>query len=335
MNFTDESAVQIIPISASLLDARQEKFTKAIEEIIHIVKEFKIFDDYSEEVSAIMVKDIDYVSDFQQLWRPPITGRDYSFLVVSVNFAPFIRNIEDAEHERLESFRFASCFAQYVADILFATHIALPGILDASPGFLFMGANGDRIPTDGMSSDLSRVVLKAKEYNWPPILDLSVIQVLQWLHRLPGFTQGLGKGAVGRAVAALSYLINLQGSAFDTNELDLIWALLGLEAVYGRESAGSKTQLLQKSEVLLGKRKTHKKILGRIYDTRSRLLHGDLDIPLGYYNQLGYDNSRTYDFLKQQEEDILFATSVLLSTIQHLIVENRHSIQFSYIISDD
>ena len=88
------------------------------------------------------------------------------------------------------------------------------------------------------------------------------------------------RGRVGRAISASSYLIKQQ--AYDVSPVDLVWALLAIEALSATGNEGLKNQLMTKSELLLGKRFAYKKRFQRIYDFRSRFVHGDIDFGVEY-----------------------------------------------------
>lgn len=179
---------------------------------------------------------------------------------------------------------------------------------------------------DGALSSLDNARERAAELKWPPIQTLSIRDVYTWLQHLPGFNDRRGIGRVGRAVAALSYLIKTPMN--DQGELSLVWALLGLEALYGVGNVGLKSQLLEKSEALLGPRLANKKQYGWMYDFRSRLIHGDTDL-LFRHN----DFDGTPEFEKSWSERYEcegLAAAVLLATLQYLCINKTYSLEFKY-----
>lgn len=80
---------------------------------------------------------------------------------------------------------------------------------------------------------LSREHLEnAQQMKWPPLKSLSIRAVWRWLQKVPGFNNDFGLTEVGRAIAAFTHLFPRRGpTAF--GEV-LLWALLGLEALYTR-----------------------------------------------------------------------------------------------------
>ena len=107
-----------------------------------------------------------------------------------------------------------------------------------------------------------------------------------------------------------------------------MWALLGLEALYGHGNVGLKTQILEKSEALLGPRHENKKLFGWMYDFRSRLLHGDMDL---LYQHNTHDADPTYEKIwKELYECESLATAMLLSTLQNMCQRNSYSLEFCF-----
>lgn len=169
---------------------------------------------------------------------------------------------------------------------------------------------------------------RAERLKWPEIRTLKIREVYEWLTRVPGFSDRRGIGRVGRAIAALSHLIKM--ASRDDDELSLVWALLGLEALYGQGNVGMKAQLLEKSEALLGPRNENKKVFGWMYDFRSRLLHGDMDM-LFQHNTDDATPAYEKNFGELNECEQL-ATAILLSTLQNLYERNSYSLEFRYAV---
>jgi hypothetical protein len=162
----------------------------------------------------------------------------------------------------------------------------------------------------------------AEKYSWPPLFTLPVQLVLGWLQRMPGTDLGLGTGPIGRAVAALSY----SASVDHQNEAQLIWPLIGLESLYGRSKDGLQQQLLEKSEVLLGPRTAFIKRFKAIYAARSKFLHGTVDMPFAF----SHASWQLDGFGEGVAESTYLAIAMLLSSLQHLVNENRHDLEFGY-----
>lgn len=218
----------------------------------------------------------------------------------------------------------ASNLAKVVCDYVLAANIAKPGAVHTTRGILLV--NGRRAPAahlPKMYTDLFYMaVRRSAEIGWPAVSTMDVHEAWNWVSGIDGLASGVPRGRAGRAFAALSYLLSGNGS------LDLVWALLGLEALYGTGNTGLREQLSEKSSVLLGRPSQHKKEFGRAYDYRSRLLHGDVDVPLAYS-----PHDALEEFARFHDESIrsgLIAISVLLATLQKMISLSVWDMEFSY-----
>lgn len=104
--------------------------------------------------------------------------------------------------------------------------------------------------------------------------------------------------------------------------------MVGLEALYGRDQGGKTEQLLKKSELLLGERKSDKRALNSLYNFRSRLLHGDVNFPLAYSQWDGVDGTDKFYTDVWKAEDL--AVAVLWCSLQQLVVRKKSELNFMY-----
>lgn len=269
-------------------------------------------------------------SEFASVWRAPISSiRSHGFLrfQTKVTLAPLEGSLSEqppvVQQEMLYS-AVAGDLAKVVCDLLLAANIAKPGALHTDGGVLFV--NGQRPSAVGIprlyTDLLYMAVERSKDLGWPHLAPMDVRQAWAWVCKIEGIQSGIPKGRSGRAFAALSYLLS------GTGTLDLIWALLGLEALYGKGITGLREQLSEKSAVLLGKPHQHKKEFNKAYDYRSRWVHGDLDIPVSYTPHDGLD-----EFLSFQNETTHSTTvsiAVLLATLQKMISLDTWELNFAY-----
>ncbi|MEM1210525.1 MAG: hypothetical protein AAGI54_14790 [Planctomycetota bacterium] len=210
--------------------------------------------------------------------------------------------------------------------ICIALALSHPGVFQAREGIAYPIDSHDhtfaRHQVEGFISSYELVVEDAQKYNWPPIQKLQIQQTWDWLIENQGFSNSYGEGALGRAIAAFSH--TLSSGNTDEGTLDCIWAFVGLEAIYGRSNIATKSQILEKTELLLGVPSRDKKRLSRAYDFRSRFLHGDVDFPI---RGSGLDAVR---YVSDEHESFVIAAAVLLSTLQMLILTNRHHVKFEF-----
>jgi hypothetical protein len=218
--------------------------------------------------------------------------------------------------------------AGVLVETILAANIARLGSLHYSQVFRF--ANSEIKGVDkGIRGVMGDVTDDLATRGWPTFTELSVQDVARWLYRIPGFNHRDTQTNLGRAMAAATYIITSQSSE---TTLDLVWALLGLEALYAHGNFGLQQQLAEKTEAFLGNRTTHKAAVSRMYDFRSRFLHGDID--LLYPHNVHQQASRYDRFQNQMFESENTAIAVLFATLQRMCAEDRYELKFQYHVSN-
>lgn len=214
-----------------------------------------------------------------------------------------------------------------IGDLAIATNIARPGAVQFEKA---ISQRGTKLSKDGQAFSwiLGEIQHHAESKGWPPLRALELSSVVNWMANLPGYSSGTSKGRVSRALSALSYIV--EGRPSDHSQVDLVWALLGLEALYGFGNQGLRAQLTEKTEVLLGPRQSDKKHFGAMYDYRSRFIHGDLDFPPSY--RLFEDPEGDDEFAFQTYECWTVASAVLISSLQELVRRNAFDLEFGYAV---
>jgi hypothetical protein len=208
--------------------------------------------------------------------------------------------------------------------LVLALNIAYPGAIETGRRYQFVEDQFVRSES-GFVSRLAKANSEARKLGWPPLRELRVESVWRWMTEIPGLEEGHTRGPAGRALSALSYLFS---DRYDGSPVvDLVWALVGLEALYGKGNLGLKGQLLEKSEVVLGPRTAYKKRFGSMYDFRSRFVHGDIDFPLAYVDSSSFGPER---FDREAGESLFVAAAMLIATLQQLVGRGLHELSFSY-----
>jgi len=235
----------------------------------------------------------------------------------------------DGELMRLRASIIVSGLIQAISDIMTLVHIAKPGCIQVDTGIALL--NGELSDTvRGFHSTGIDAVLVAKKVGWPQINVLTIKEVLIWAHKVQGFRDGHAQTRLGRALGALTYLIN--PDVLDDETMDIMWTMLGLEALYCSSNSELSKQLKEKTEIYLGERTEHKKKLETAYNFRSRFAHGDMDFPLSYSP---WDGAEIYErFMSESFEAQSFALATLLATLQKMCREDRYSLDFDYILRD-
>lgn len=235
-------------------------------------------------------------------------------------------DLQEEDKHMLARLSLGSDLLKQICDVILLSHIARPGALTTSPGEIVI----DGFPSEsirGFFSDMHFALRELSPGDWPPLGSTPLASVWRWARSLPGFDEGVPKGPAGRALAAFSHFIPARNSS---SPIDLLWALLALEALYCEGKDGLRNQLVRKSQRFLGERTQHKKQFGGVYDLRSRFVHGSTDFPLQYTPHDAHPDFTR--FSSEQYEGTNLALAVLISTLQKMVVENRSTLEFDYIL---
>lgn len=271
------------------------------------------------------------------IWKQPPRVRDYSLLIVEIDAENCARSIADSSQipeddpfetnlhivsEQVSTY----VFQHEINNVLLIANILYPGAISAIEGYVMV--NGE--PAGGTSpfyaEHLFGAVMAATDLGWPKFYAIPFVDAWRWLRHSGALSDGIGIGRLGRAIAALSHLTT---SNFEpTSSVGLVWILLGLEALYSRGNVGLKEQLLGKTESILGPRTENKKVFGGVYDFRSRLLHGDVDIPLRYSPFDAVKKFEDFHDELMKSEDLALAT--LIATLQWMARNDTQEMDFVY-----
>lgn len=268
-------------------------------------------------------------SEYKKLWEKPSSAREFHYLKIStqVEIFPQVFKVGTEEISKEEAIYWAKYdaavdFKKFICDFVIATNLARPGSLHCKKGPIIVNAGHihDVLEFDGQS--FSHAVAYADEITWPTFLELSIKQVWEWFSKVKGLENGVLHGPSGRALTAVSYLLR------ENTALDLVWALLGLEALYSKSNVALTEQLIEKSKIFLGTPTSNKKLFGRMYDFRSRLLHGNIDFPIEYCEYDALDEVRNYS--SESYDAALLAKAVLIATLQKMVQLDLYELNFKY-----
>ena len=220
-------------------------------------------------------------------------------------------------------------FEKRIYDFLIITHIACPGYLDVDEGYLFFNDKYyDRI--QGMKSSIREAYQRSNELGWPKLDKLNIIDVWDWAKEIDEFISGISKTQLGRALCALSYLFKKDN--IHNDNLDILWALMGLEALYNTGSTGIMKQVIEKSQVLLGELKDYKNKFKDVYNFRSDFVHGRADFPSKYcFNEV---DSAVEKFESKNYQATLVAEALLIATLQEMYKNKYPKLDFVYKLED-
>lgn len=172
----------------------------------------------------------------------------------------------------------------------------------------------------------------AQKHNWPELHTLEFTKVWKWTNKHQGFIQGVSGTRTERALCAFSRLFHSSG--YDHGQ-ELMWSLIGIEALYGKGRESIIEQVREKTQLFLGNQTAFKKAINEMYDTRSRFIHGDLDFPSLAFSVDANDNfNRIGEYSHKPYSAVSMATAILVATLQELIIRDWSGLDFAYSVSD-
>jgi hypothetical protein len=207
----------------------------------------------------------------------------------------------------------------YLKHFLRLTQIAHPGTLWIDDANVYM--NDSQIEgIKGFTSILFEYDFKSK--NWPPMIDLSVSQVWDYIVKRTTILDEFSKNEIERALNAFSYIFSRH--YIDNVPVSLFWTISGLEALYVKGEVGITQQLNEKIQVFLGDIKADKKRLKRLYNYRSSLIHGGLNVPI---NDSIFEDEKYHIELYDMNA---FGAAVLVASLQKIISKDMTELNFRY-----
>lgn len=218
----------------------------------------------------------------------------------------------------------ASVFCAAIFELVMASNLSRPGVLMPEGGAIFIdGSQHECIPR--WMNPIDSALEETKHICWPDIREIPLLSVWHWLRAVPNLKEGFGGTDLGRSLAAFSYLF---GDSIDGGHpfSHGLWAILGLEAIYGEGSEQITRQLVDRTNTFLGKQPTHKKTLKNMYSFRSRFLHGDANLPFSHYRHDGSDGVNRFYIDAVPPESM--AVRVLTATLQKMAEQGRYDLRF-------
>lgn len=219
-------------------------------------------------------------------------------------------------------------FAYAVTKLLVATQIAKPDVINVNDIELFI--NNRFFETEKSVRRFGSIGDFIDKGQWPPIEPLPIQAAWQWLCSFVPLSENLGKTAVERALNAFTYLIK-NSSANRTELENLMWAMIGLEALYGRGTSDLTFQLVEKVGVLLGKDKHFEKRLKEMYRFRSMFIHGKTNFPGAFFTA---DGLPEFDQFMEKSDVTTLAEALLIASLQQLVKRNWKALSFSFVPDD-
>jgi hypothetical protein len=161
-----------------------------------------------------------------------------------------------------------------------------------------------------------------EKIEWPSVISPKLQKTLNWLRKFEINLHSSSKSPAGRAINAFSHIFSYE--LFETDSAKLFWCLLGIEALFASNNNGIMEQIRQRIQIVFGEPKEFKRKINKLYEFRSRLIHGDLDFPAKFSEDVDNYEYEYWDYVS-------FATSLLMSSIKTLIINDTDRFEFELV----
>lgn len=192
-------------------------------------------------------------------------------------FEDHISELPDPEDDRISRDELIELWldvelSEFATVYLFVVSLSTFGAFEphqaSSP--LVSGTTGHRFVGLRLYGDLSNF------WKAPPTCGLDIDAILRWSRECGGLWKGKARTNIEKGVCFLSYALHADEAKSSVSRL--LWSIAALEAIAAQSSAGVRNSLTRRIPPLVKKLglKNATKLIGAIYDFRSRVFHGDV-----------------------------------------------------------
>ena len=214
------------------------------------------------------------------------------------------------------------------------SEISFPGLLDIYPGIVYENNN----PVISIRrKNTFRTLLKYTlngTVGWPLTSELNLADVFTWLKKIEFGQNYYAATPIQRSVAAYGHVISL--GQFNEGEC-LFRIVQALEAFYTTGNGDLRNQLSEKSKLFLDGHHLEKNLVGKLYDMRSKFIHGAAAMTYSesWGDELDAETKDNSKRAKQFQDSIDFGLQLLISSIQKCVKETITTIDWGYSYSTD
>jgi hypothetical protein len=231
------------------------------------------------------------------------------------------RELSDLENQDIFKVLVTEDFERKIYYFCVLNQIANPGSICIREGDIFL--NGEFMKSSLPVSSFQReVYAEIGKIKWPRYKIVPFISVWNWFNSNEFSFDRHSKRKVEIALNAFTHLFTDNHNDFI---LSLLWSLVGIEALYTNDKEGISNQIFNKTQALLGPITDFKSKLKQMYNFRSRLVHGDLDIPPIHYDV--YDEVNE-SFQGKLHESTCLAIAILTATFQEMVLLDKNELKF-------
>lgn len=313
----------------------QQLFSQAFSELTELSNQISLdIEDYGALEPSISIID-NYEPLFQEIdiesklhlnaivfsIKLSLTANQAGFLIKDMKFYSY------AEKKSYVLYSIAAMLQDEVHDLLILYQVAKPGMIKCRKSKVYINDVFCKTDSYSVSSIHRESLSEVEKLGWIKYENLDLRTVMKWFTENNLSFKRHSKSKIERALNAFTRLFN---NGIDSAEVQLFWAIVGIEALYCTGAESISEQIYRKTQLVLGEMTDYKKRLKQMYNFRSRLIHGNLDIPPNH-RYLYDDKSETYQ--DDLYDSTVLAVSILTASLQFLIKSNRTSFHFKYQLS--
>lgn len=212
-------------------------------------------------------------------------------------------------------------FESRFKNFLTFTQLAIPSSLLTDKGLFF---RDDKYYHDfSLHSSILLNDLYEKDMIWPQINRLAIRKVWNYIKYETSILTKKSETKIENGLNAFSYLIENNSDSMQS----LFWAMSGIEALYAEGEIGIGYQIDMKAKHIFGEPIENKSLLKKLYNFRSKFLHGNMKIPINY-GWLSEDDEDEYD--EEFYNMKCLATRLLTATLQMIIKKDLKRFDFEF-----
>lgn len=284
------------------------KFTnnKKLESLILRNADDKIYEDLSNLNFTILKDDCELINKYKKIIDKPF----YHFFV-SINF-----DLSDKYPHIFLNFTIQSILERLILILNLSYNFSI----DFLEGITFDEKNEVLNTSDSIISDLIFAYEHSEKIKWPNLDKLDINDVIESFNFNNYSLEGISKNDFQRAINSFSHnFFNL----FDKSTDILFWNMVGIEALLAKGNKDIQSQIKEKSSLILGEPTEFKKKLTRLYEYRSKFIHGELNFPPKFSSDYESFDNDYFDYMS-------FSSSILLSLIRNMIKNKKYKFDFEY-----
>lgn len=212
-----------------------------------------------------------------------------------------------------------------ISYFLISLQISIPCFVHFSKGLVIVD-DIFNFKSDALFSIDSDLLLMRDKIAWPKLENLDPAITWKWVSKYFGRDISVSQGNTQRALFAFAN--TFKDIRYNGDEIDFIWLMIGIESLYAKGNNAVQEQINEKVQLILGELLDFKKIIKKMYNFRSKFLHGETDIYIDIrYNE---DDEKFLDLIFEYGDNYFVAYLILLATFQFMVINNLDTLDFKY-----